>query len=71
MIEPTETESRETLDEFADALLRIAEEARTEPAMVREAPHRTRVARLDETRAARRPILRWRPPDREKTGESG
>jgi glycine dehydrogenase subunit 2 len=61
MIEPTETESRETLDEFADALIRIAEEARTDPARVREAPHRTRVGRLDDTRAARRPVLRWRP----------
>jgi glycine dehydrogenase subunit 2 len=67
MIEPTETETRETLDEFSEALLRIAEEARTDPAMVREAPHRTRLARLDETRAARRPVLRWRPPAREKT----
>jgi glycine dehydrogenase subunit 2 len=64
MIEPTETESRETLDEFADAMLRIAEEATTTPTTVREAPHRTRVTRLDETRAARRPVLRWRPaPD--------
>jgi glycine dehydrogenase subunit 2 len=62
MIEPTETESKETLDEFADALLRIADEARTDPEMVRGAPHRTRLARLDETRAARRPVLRWRPP---------
>jgi glycine dehydrogenase subunit 2 len=70
MIEPTETESKETLDEFVDALLRIAEEARTEPATVRDAPHRTRVARLDETRAARRPVLRWRPASREKTGKS-
>jgi glycine cleavage system P protein (glycine dehydrogenase) subunit 2 len=70
MIEPTETESKETLDEFADALLRIAEEARTDPATVRDAPHRTRVARLDETRAARRPVLRWRPSGRENTGES-
>jgi glycine dehydrogenase subunit 2 len=61
MIEPTETETRETLDEFADALIRIADEARTEPAQVREAPHRTRVTRLDDTRAARRPVLRWRP----------
>jgi glycine dehydrogenase subunit 2 len=71
MIEPTETETKETLDEFADALLRIAEEARTDPASVREAPHRTRLARLDETRAARRPVLRWHPPVRENTGESG
>jgi glycine dehydrogenase subunit 2 len=61
MIEPTETESKETLDEFVDAMLRIAEEARTDPARVRGAPHTTRVARLDETRAARRPVLRWRP----------
>jgi glycine dehydrogenase subunit 2 len=64
MIEPTETESKETLDEFADALLRIAEEARTDPERVRDAPHTTRVARLDETRAARRPVLRWRPGSR-------
>jgi glycine dehydrogenase subunit 2 len=62
MIEPTETETKETLDDFADAMLAIAEEARTNPALVREAPHDTRVARLDETRAARRPVLRWRPP---------
>ena len=61
MIEPTETETKETLDEFVGAMLKIAEEARTDPALVRGAPHRTRVARLDETRAARRPVLRWRP----------
>jgi len=65
MIEPTETETKETLDAFVDALLRIAEEARTQPALVRDAPHQTRVTRLDETRAARRPVLRWRPPARE------
>src|SRR5437867_2963151 len=70
MIEPTETETKETLDEFVAALLRIAEEARNDPAMVRQAPHRTRLARLDETRAARRPVLRWRPPARENTEES-
>ena len=61
MIEPTETETKETLDEFVAALRAIAEEARTDPARVRNAPHRTRLARLDETRAARRPVLRWRP----------
>jgi glycine dehydrogenase subunit 2 len=60
MIEPTETESRETLDEFIQAMRSIAEEARTDPDRVREAPHTTRVSRLDETRAARRPVLRWR-----------
>jgi glycine dehydrogenase subunit 2 len=61
MIEPTETETKETLDQFVDALVRIAEEARTNPEMVRQAPHRTWLGRLDETRAARRPVLRWRP----------
>jgi len=70
MIEPTETETKETLDQFVEAMLRIAEEARTEPERVREAPSTTRLARLDETRAARRPVLRWRPTAREKTGES-
>jgi glycine dehydrogenase subunit 2 len=63
MIEPTETESKETLDEFVRALECIAEEARTDPDLVRGAPHRTRLGRLDETRAARRPVLRWRPTD--------
>jgi glycine dehydrogenase subunit 2 len=62
MIEPTETESRSTLDEFIAAMLAIAEEARTDPQTVRTAPHRTKLRRLDETRAARRPVLRWRPP---------
>ena len=64
MIEPTEAESRETLDEFVTAMLAIAEEARTDPETVRTAPHRTRLERLDETRAARRPVLRWRPGGR-------
>jgi glycine dehydrogenase subunit 2 len=61
MIEPTESESLEGLDRFADAMLAIAEEARTDPEHVRTAPHRTRLARLDETRAARKPVLRWQP----------
>ncbi|RIL05645.1 MAG: aminomethyl-transferring glycine dehydrogenase subunit GcvPB [Proteobacteria bacterium] len=61
MIEPTESESLEGLDRFADALLAIADEARRDPDWVRTAPHRTRLARLDETRAARRPVLRWQP----------
>src|SRR5213594_81572 len=59
MIEPTETETRETLDRFVEALTAIADEARTDPSKLRGAPHRTRLARLDETRAARRPVLRW------------
>jgi glycine dehydrogenase subunit 2 len=63
MIEPTESESREELDRFAAALLAIEEEARSDPERVRGAPHRTRLGRLDETRAARRPVLRWQPDE--------
>jgi len=59
MIEPTETESRATLDAFADALLRIAEEAERDPELLRSAPHDTPVGRLDETTAARNPVLHW------------
>jgi glycine dehydrogenase subunit 2 len=61
MIEPTETESRETLDAFVEIVRWILEEARTDPERVTSAPHTTRVRRLDETRAARHPVLRWRP----------
>ncbi|MGC8874984.1 MAG: aminomethyl-transferring glycine dehydrogenase subunit GcvPB, partial [Chloroflexia bacterium] len=59
MIEPTETESKETLDAFAEALARIAEEARTTPDLLRQAPHRAPVRRLDEVKAARDLILCW------------
>jgi glycine dehydrogenase subunit 2 len=62
MIEPTETESKETLDQFVDDLIQIAEEARTNPDLLHEAPHTTPVGRLDEVRAARQPVLRWFPP---------
>ena len=61
MIEPTETESRESLDAFCDALIAIAEEARKDPEMVKSAPHNTRVRRLDEVAANRNPVLRWQP----------
>jgi glycine dehydrogenase subunit 2 len=61
MIEPTESESLEGLDRFADTLLEIAREAREDPETVRTAPHCTRHSRLDETRAARKPVLRWQP----------
>ncbi|MFB0545451.1 MAG: aminomethyl-transferring glycine dehydrogenase subunit GcvPB, partial [Anaerolineae bacterium] len=61
MIEPTETESKETLDAFAEAMLKIAEEAVTDPELLHEAPHRAPVTRLDEVRAARNPVLRWVP----------
>src|SRR5690625_4332440 len=59
MIEPTETESKETLDQFIDAMLSIAKEVEEEPEVVQEAPHNTVVKRMDETTAARKPILRF------------
>jgi glycine dehydrogenase subunit 2 len=60
LIEPTETESLETLDAFAEALIAIAAEAESSPDVVREAPHTAPVRRLDEATAARQPNLRWR-----------
>ena len=60
LIEPTETESVETLDAFADALIAIAAEAETDPETIRSAPHTSPVRRLDEALAARHPNLRWR-----------
>ena len=59
MIEPTETETPETLDGFIAAMLAIADEAKNNPDLVKRAPHSTPVKRLDEARAARKPILRW------------
>jgi len=59
MIEPTETESQEVLDEFCDAMIAIAGEARDNPELLLQAPVRSRVRRLDETAAARKPKLRW------------
>ena len=61
MVEPTETESKQTLDAFVDAMIAIKREAETEPEIVRRAPHLTRLGRLDEARAARKPRLRWTP----------
>jgi len=61
MIEPTESESKEECDLFIDAMRSIAEEAKTNPQVVKTAPHSTRVGRLDEVGAARKPILRWKP----------
>jgi glycine dehydrogenase subunit 2 len=58
MIEPTETESKQTLDSFADAMKKIAEEAHTHPELLHEAPHNTPVGRLDEVRAAKQPVLK-------------
>jgi glycine dehydrogenase subunit 2 len=64
MIEPTETETLETLEQFAEAMIAIAEEAREDPETVREAPHLPVVRRPDEAQAARKPRLRWIPPER-------
>lgn len=61
MIEPTESESKEECDLFVDAMRSIAAEAESNPELVKTAPHATRVGRLDEVAAARKPILRWRP----------
>lgn len=59
MIEPTETESKETLDAFCDALIQIAKEVEENPEIVQNAPHTTVINRLDETKAARKPVLRY------------
>ncbi|MDO8987388.1 MAG: aminomethyl-transferring glycine dehydrogenase subunit GcvPB, partial [Coriobacteriia bacterium] len=61
MVEPTETESLESLDEFAEAMLAIARECQSDPDTVKGAPYTTPVRRLDEARAARDPILRFLP----------
>ena len=58
MIEPTETESKETLDAFAEALFRITEES---PELLHEAPHSTPISRPDEVLAARKPVMKWTP----------
>ncbi|WP_075982281.1 aminomethyl-transferring glycine dehydrogenase subunit GcvPB [Bacillus massilinigeriensis] len=59
MIEPTETESKETLDAFIEAMIQIAKEVEENPEIVQEAPHTTVIGRLDETTAARKPVLRY------------
>ncbi len=61
LIEPTETESKATLDAFVAAMVRIREEAETDPALVKGAPHSLPVRRLDDVRAARELDLAWRP----------
>ncbi len=66
MVEPTESEGKEALDAFCEAMLAIAREAEAEPNVVRDAPHEAPLRRLNEATAARRPYLRWRP-----TGDGG
>jgi glycine dehydrogenase subunit 2 len=58
MIEPTETESKETLDAFAETLLAIVKE---DPEMLRTAPHTLAISRPDEVKAMKEPIIRWKP----------
>jgi glycine dehydrogenase subunit 2 len=58
MVEPTETESKESLDALAETLFRITEES---PELLREAPHTTLVSRPDDVRAARQPVVKWMP----------
>ena len=60
MFEPTETESKESLDALAETMFRITEES---PELLHEAPHTTAISRPDEVRAARKPILSWSPED--------
>jgi glycine dehydrogenase subunit 2 len=60
LIEPTESVGRQELDQFIEAMRSIAREALEDPELVRNAPHSTRIGRLDEAAAARRPVLRWR-----------
>jgi glycine dehydrogenase subunit 2 len=60
MVEPTETESRESLDRTIEIMRTVVDEARTQPELLLEAPHSTPVRRLDEVRAVRKPVLRAR-----------
>ena len=69
MIEPTETEAKETLDAFVDAMLAIAREAAEEPELLKEAPHDRPVRRLDEVRAAKQPIVRYRFEEHPELGD--
>ena len=61
MIEPTETESKDEIDLFMDALISIAKEVEEDPQFVLKAPHNTRTSRVDEVGAARKPVVRWKP----------
>ena len=63
MIEPTETESKQEIDAFVDAMISISKEVEDDPQLVLKAPHNTRTPRVDEVTAARRPIVRWKPKE--------
>jgi len=64
MIEPTETESKETLDKFIEAMIEIAKEAEQDPQMLKDAPHNLEISRLDEVKAAREPNLKYNKTSR-------
>ncbi|MGB5548787.1 MAG: aminomethyl-transferring glycine dehydrogenase subunit GcvPB [Polyangiales bacterium] len=66
LIEPTETESLQTLDEFVEVMNTISEEASSDPDFAKAAPQITRLRRLDETQAARKPVLRWTAPETQR-----
>ena len=70
MIEPTETEAKETLDEFCDAMLAIAREAEEDPELLKGAPHHRPVKRLDEVRAAKQPVVRYAFDEARETVEA-
>jgi len=69
LIEPTESVGRADLDAFIDAMKDISKEAQENPQLVIDAPHSTRIGRLDEATAARKPVLRWKP-DMESLSQS-
>jgi glycine dehydrogenase subunit 2 len=71
MIEPTETESKKDLDTFIEAMKAIAEEAKEDPEVLKNAPHESYVRRLDETQAARNPVLRWLPENENSSDTLG
>ena len=63
MLEPTETESRESLDEAAEIFIKLNELAHSDPEYLHDGPHRTPISRPDEVKAARNPVIRYRPAD--------
>jgi len=65
MIEPTESESKQSIDEFVESMISIAEEVEEAPEQILDAPFKTKVTRMDEATAARKPVLRWSPSEQE------
>jgi glycine dehydrogenase subunit 2 len=67
LIEPTESVGRQEIQQFIEAMRAISQEAQDDPELVRTAPHTTRIGRLDEAAAARKPVLRWKPEEKSAT----